>query len=366
MAEQAAQPERERAWDGVLRREIDVEFRSFNDDERSFEVIASTETLDSHGDVLRQFWDLSRYEKTGVVLWNHNQSGYFGGEPEDTLPIGRGEARVEGKKLVAKLYLLKGDADVEPFVDKIWRRVKQKIITAVSVGFRPGQVTRKVNAAGETEFYELGSKERPNELREISLVPMGSNPDAVAKSIAWERKHLAQDSIAAVAAESEDTSMAITVEEQKALTDALAAKSAAETRFADSQTLVKKLEADLTAEKAVSSKLTTELETVRSELKTATTESAKANLDSLQGVKFYAAEREELDQLVETVGIKRVKSLLEKRPDVSLTQPATAGGAPLGDKSKGAPPPVDTSVAPDGASDDFLKSVNEDASKRVA
>lgn len=193
MGNEAAQPERERPWDGVLRREIDVELRSINDDERSFEVVASTETLDSHGDVLRQFWDLSRYEKNGVVLWNHNIALCLGAEAEDTLPIGRAEARVESKKLVAKIWLLKGEAQEEPLVDKIWRRVQQRVINAVSVGFRPGQVTRKVNAAGETEFYELGSKDRPNELREISLVPMGSNPDAVAKSIATERRHLDEE-----------------------------------------------------------------------------------------------------------------------------------------------------------------------------
>jgi len=363
MAKEAAQPEREPVWTGVLRREIDVEFRSFNDDERSFEVIASTETLDSHGDVLRQFWDLSRYEKNGVILWNHNITSYFGGEPEDTLPIGRGEARVEGKKLVAKVYLLKGDADAEPFVDKIWRRVKQKIITAVSVGFRPGQVTRKVNAAGETEFYELGSKERPNELREISLVPMGSNPDAVAKSIAWERKHLAEDSIAASAAESEDTSMAMTTDEQKALSDALAAKTAAETRFSDAQVLVKKYEADLAAEKSISAKLQADLDLVRAELKTAKGDSSKSTLDALQAVKFEPSEREELEKMVEIAGIDRVKALLEKRSDISLTRSVTVDGKPVGDKSKGAPPPVDTSASPDAASDDFLKAVSDDARK---
>jgi hypothetical protein len=360
MAGKAAQPERERVWDGTLRREIDVELRAINEDERSFEVVASTEDLDSHGDVLRQFWDLSRYEKNGVVLWNHNIVSYFGAEAEDTLPIGRGEARVEAKKLVAKLYLLKGTAETEPLVDKIWRRVQQKVLKAVSVGFRAGQVTRKVNAAGETEYYELGSKERPNELREISLVPMGSNAEAVAKSIAWERKHLAEDSIAASAAESTET-MSMTPEEQKALADAQAAKTAAETRFADSQVLVKKYEADLVAEKAISAKLQTDLDAARAELKTAKSEGSKSALDALQGVKFEPGEREELDKMVEVAGIDRVKALLEKRSDIALTKPATASGAKLDDKNKGAPPPVDTAANADAGSDDFLKSVGEDA-----
>lgn len=195
MAEENTQPERERAWDGLVRREIDVEFRSINEDERSFEVVASSETLDSHGDVLKQFWNLDRYQKNPVVLWNHNLGAIWGElDLEDSLPIGKAaDVRVESKKLVAKLFLLKGDAASEPNIDKIWRRIQQGVLKAVSVGFRAGQVTRITNPSGETLHYELGSKERPNELREISIVAMGSNPDAVAKSIAWERKHLNVD-----------------------------------------------------------------------------------------------------------------------------------------------------------------------------
>jgi hypothetical protein len=343
MGQQAAQPERERAWDGVVRREIDVELRAINEDERSFEVVASTETLDSHGDVLRQFWDLSRYEKNGVVLWNHNLALYMGADAEDTLPIGRGEARVEGKKLVAKIWLLKGEASEEPLVDKIWRRVKQLVLKAVSVGFRPGQVTRKVNAAGETEFYELGSKDRPNELREISLVPMGSNPDAVAKSIAWERKHLSREA-APQAAEGGSPKEKHHMDPE--LQKALEAKAVAEQKLLDTTTRAseateraKKLETDLTAEKAISTKLSSDLDAARAELKTTKNSNATIVLDGLQGVKFAPAEREELDKLVADVGLDRVKSLLEKRGDLALTQPVLVDGKPVG-TIKTAPEPV--------------------------
>lgn len=360
MVQKAAQPERERAWDGLVRREIDVEFRSINEDERSFEVVASTETLDSHGDVLRAFWDLSRYEKNGVVLWNHNLALYMGGEAEDTLPIGRGEARLEGKKLIAKLWLLKGEAETEPLVDKIWRRVQQRVLKAVSVGFRPGQVTRKVNAAGETDYYELGSKDRPNELREISLVPQGSNPDAVAKSIAWERKHFSRELAAPTAAEGGVPKKAKTMDPE--LQKALEAKTIAEQKLKDAEKRVetsdermKTLETSLTAEKATTAKLEKDLGAMTTELKTAKTELAKSTLDSLQTVKFAPAEREELDKLVADIGIDRVKSLLEKRVDIALTQEPTAGGKPLADKNKGAPPPVDNSANPDAASDEFFK-----------
>lgn len=357
MGKKATQPEGERSWDGVLRREIDVELRAINDDERSFEVIASTEDLDSHGDVVRQFWDLSRFSKNGVVLWNHNLAQY-GGSAEDSLPIGRAEdVRVEGKKLLAKVFLLKGDAENEPLVDKIWRRVQQKVLKAVSVGFRPGQVTRKANAAGETEFFEIGSKDRPNELREISLVPMGSNPNAVAKSIAWEREHLKSlvgddDNFGRAAAnktaesgrtDNMDEELKKAIEAKavadKALESEKSAREAAEKSAAEYKAKAEKLESELVAEKKVIEKLTADLAAANKSLADVAAKLAKSELDSLQGVKFAPAEREELDQLVKDVGIDRVKTLLSKRPDIALTQPVEVEGKPV--ENKNAPAPVE-------------------------
>lgn len=335
MGKKATQPGSERSWDGVLRREIDVELRSLNEEERSFEVIASTEALDSHGDVMRQFWDLSRFEKNGVVLWNHNRAEYTGSSAEDSLPIGRAEnVRIEGKKLLATIYLLKGDAETEPLVDKIWRRVQQKVLRAVSVGFRPGQVTRKVNAAGETEFYELGSKERPNELREISLVPMGSNPEAVAKSIAWEREQLGRAAAQPTAESGKDNHMDPELQKaieakitaEKALETEKSAREAAEKQAAEHKSKAEKLETELAAEKKVSEKLTSDLELANKSIVDFSAKLAKTELDTLQGVKFAPAEREELDQLVKEVGIDRVKSLLSKRADIPLTQPVQVEG----------------------------------------
>lgn len=367
MAAEAAQPERERPWDGTLRRSIDVELRVLNDSERSFEVVASTESLDSHGDVMKQFWDLDRYTKTPVVLWNHNLGALWSGDTEASLPIGRAEnVRVEGKKLLAKIYLLKGDATSEPLIDKIWRRMQQQMLKGVSVGFRAGQVTRITNPAGETLHYELGSKERPNELREISLVPMGSNPDAVAKSIAWERKHLeaeATKSIAAMAAENEGPEpMAMSPEEQKLLADTTSAKNVAETNLATERGKVTELEKSLTAEKTLSAKYEKELGEVRAELTKVKDGNAKIVLDGLQGKKFAPAEREELDKLVADVGLDRVKSLLEKRADIALTQGVTVDGKPV-EAGKGAPPAVDTSANPDSAGDDLLKAAKDAGTK---
>jgi HK97 family phage prohead protease len=178
----------EPSWDGLLRRSLDFECRAINEEERSFEVIASTDTLDSHGDIVEQTFDLKRYKKNPVVLWLHNSFGWFdGSDAEDFLPIGKAEGvKIEDGKLVAKIVLLAGTAAEEPLVDKIWRRIQQGVLRAVSIGFRPGKVTREENADTGKVTYRLSK----NELYEISVVPIPSNPDAVAKSIAFEREQL--------------------------------------------------------------------------------------------------------------------------------------------------------------------------------
>ena len=58
------------------------------------------------------------------------------------------------------------------------------------------------------------------------------------------------------------------------------------------------------------------------------------------------------------VGIDRVKSLLDKRVDIKLTEGVKIDGNPV-EGAKGAPPPVDTSANPDADSDDFLKSAKD-------
>ena len=57
---------------------------------REVDVIASTDVLDSHGTILRQNWQLERFEQNPIVLWGHNYS---------EVPIGRApKVSVKGSK----------------------------------------------------------------------------------------------------------------------------------------------------------------------------------------------------------------------------------------------------------------------------
>lgn len=343
-------------WDGLVRRSVDFECRAINEDERSIEVVASTDTLDSHGDIVEQTFDLKRYKKNPVVLWLHNSFGCFdGSDAEDFLPIGKAEGvKVEDGKLVAKIVFLAGTAEEEPLVDKIWRRVKQGVLRAVSIGFRPGKVTREENAETGKVTYRLAK----NELYEISVVPIPSNPDAVAKALAFEHEQLRRLAASEEGAPERDgesnmdpkllqeqldkANAALAVanaEVGKVTTESKAAAEASEKRIKELEAQVTKLAADLTSEKAASTKLETDLAKANEAIKAANESVAKVELDALQGKKFAPAEREELDTLVKDIGLARVKSLLEKRADIALTQPVEVDGKPI--ENKNAPPPVE-------------------------
>jgi HK97 family phage prohead protease len=139
---------------------------------RSFDVIASTDDVDLEGEVLVQDWDLRRFTKNPVVLYFHNIVGMFGGEPEDTLPVGFAtNVAIEEGKLVATINFV--DEKANPMAEMCFQGFSQGSLRAVSVGFRPKQGS--VETRNGQDVYVL----RGNELLEISVCPVPCNPNAV-------------------------------------------------------------------------------------------------------------------------------------------------------------------------------------------
>ena len=131
---------------------------------RYAEFVASTEAVDSHGTIVRQNWNLDRYRKNPIVLWNHCTDD----------PIGTAEMRLEDDQLVAGITFAKGTEDAE----EVWTLVQQGVLRAVSVGFRPSAF----------ELVEMGDDfvvlyDAP-ELYELSVVSIPSNPEALARAYA--------------------------------------------------------------------------------------------------------------------------------------------------------------------------------------
>ena len=167
--------------DNILRRQIDrLEIRAKSEEERMVEFVASTSSVDSYGTVLPvDKWDLSRYAKNGVVGYQHDI--YYSDDPDNV--IGRGEAFVEDEQLVIRIYF--EPADINPKAEKVYKKVLFGSINSVSVGFAAtatGHWGRKSDGEDPDVYYFNGQ-----ELLEVSVVNIPSNPDAVKRSIADER-----------------------------------------------------------------------------------------------------------------------------------------------------------------------------------
>jgi HK97 family phage prohead protease len=131
------------------------------------EFIASDETVDRYGDIIRvDGWQLDEFQRNPIVLFGHDS-----GAPVGTAP----RVWKEGTKLRAAIKLAaEGTSEI---VDALRALVAQKIIRAVSVGFRP-TVEPKVlrDDDGDRTGYEFIGQE----LLELSLVAVGANPHALA------------------------------------------------------------------------------------------------------------------------------------------------------------------------------------------
>lgn len=128
--------------------------------------VLSDDTVDSVGDIIEASgWDLSRFNGRSanpIALWNHNHND----------PIGTWEAvKVEGNRLLGKLKL--AAAGTSETVDKVRKLIAQKVLVAVSVGFRPQKWEPIENSR------EGGYRYQKQTLLECSVVTVPANPNAV-------------------------------------------------------------------------------------------------------------------------------------------------------------------------------------------
>lgn len=142
--------------------------RSVDKKARTIDVVASTEAIDAHGTILLQDWDLTRFERNPVVLWAHNCD-------DQELPIGRAIARVEDGQLIATIEF--APESINPFAESVFQHYAAGFLRAVSVGF--DFKSYRWEMRGDVEVLVLFGLE----LLELSCVPVGSNPDALARSI---------------------------------------------------------------------------------------------------------------------------------------------------------------------------------------
>ena len=300
---------------GITVRGIDLE-------KRCVDVVASTDAIDAHGEIVDQSWDLKRYSANPVVLYNHNVDA---DDPEDSLPIGYAEnVKVVKGQLEATLCFVTEKAN--KLAELVWQGFVQKSLRAVSVGFFPRNIRTEM-VDGE-EVYRL----LDNELFEISVCPMGSNPEAVRK--AAEVRHQAYRLDAkktAPAAETTDMNeaeiKALREEHTKALETERAAKAVAAKDAADARAALdatnKTLKALLAGqpeehESGDASVLVAKAHArMNAEIKAMTDKLTEQEVDALIGVKITPAQKSAWLDLAKS-SRKSFDSLLAVTPDLNL------------------------------------------------
>lgn len=142
-----------------------------------FEFILSTEDVDRAGDIVRQVWELSAFNRNPIALWAHDHERPIG----SWVNVG-----VKGGKLTGRLTL--AERGTSSFIDMLRGLVEQRILRAVSVGFKP--LARELRL--DQNERVLGYTFTKSELLEGSLVsvPANANALALAKSLGGKERDM--------------------------------------------------------------------------------------------------------------------------------------------------------------------------------
>ena len=146
---------------------LDCEVKKLED--RTYEFTASTSMQDRDGEVIDVLgWDLRNFKKNPIIMYAHDYR---------TLPVGRAP-----RVWVSNDGKLKNTIEFPPkgtyeFADIVERLVNAGFLKTESVGFIP---KKWEDGDGEKAPKRTYTKQ---ELLEISLVPVPSNPDALRNAV---------------------------------------------------------------------------------------------------------------------------------------------------------------------------------------
>lgn len=128
-------------------------------DDGSFIAVASTNSVDRHGEIVdNNGWDLKAFKKNPVILWAHDHTEPAIGGSKKTW--------VEGTGKKAKLMIQPILHDVTEKARAIKQLVDMGVIKSLSVGFKP------LESSDGVTFDK-------NELLEVSIVNVPANADAM-------------------------------------------------------------------------------------------------------------------------------------------------------------------------------------------
>lgn len=288
--------------EAIVCRSYGLAVRTIDESNRSIDVVASTEAVDSYGEIVAQNWRLERYATNPVVLFAHKSR---------ELPVGRAEnVRVENGALCAKFIFATSEAN--PLAEQVWQSIRQKTLRGVSVGFMPMDV--RYEKRDGKDVYVLDN----NELYEISMTPVPANPQGLAKM----KAKAFQQQAATVASRDEDTHM-----DPEKLKAELAAKNAElETVQRDAKAKddrIKALETEVRAGNELVTNLQKSLETEKSRADKLDAQAIADDVEAIKGKKISPAQVEEFTELRASMGREKFNAFVGKFADLRLTEDKT-------------------------------------------
>ena len=168
----------------VSYRSVASEIRKKDEEKRKITFVASDDTKDTAGTVLNQDnWDLTRFNKNGVIGYQHKVYGGWDDTDNPDNVIGKGFAYIEDKKLMVDITF--EPAEINPLAEKIYQKILFGSLRAVSVGFLPIGQGRFGEGKDANTYYFAGQ-----ELLEVSVVNIPANPNALKKSLEAENEYL--------------------------------------------------------------------------------------------------------------------------------------------------------------------------------
>jgi len=141
-----------------------------NKENREIEFVISTEAPDTYGTVFKiSGWDLKRYENNPIVFYAHKT---YSDNPD--MVIGTSTVRIEDNQLIAVARF--ESAEINPVAEKVFQKILAGTLRMASVGANPTKGhwgDEKLNEDRDLIYFD------EQELLEWSIVPIGSNPEAL-------------------------------------------------------------------------------------------------------------------------------------------------------------------------------------------
>ena len=175
--------------DNILLRTISPEIRKAQTESRKVTFVASDGTRDSAGTVLNQDgWDLGRFNKNGIIGYQHKVYGGWDDTDNPDNVIGKGHAYVEDGKLMVDIEF--EPKEINELAEKVYQKVLFGSLKAVSVGFLPvgkgswGKGEEALDGKNPTYYYA------GQQLLEVSVVNIPANPNALKKAFDAEAEEV--------------------------------------------------------------------------------------------------------------------------------------------------------------------------------